>query len=219
MAYSQIRTHSRTKKGLFLSTPVSLLITTILKCGPVLHKNEAFQNTSTFWNFHFNVLIMDPRISHVQAWANLKYSSRKNIITKIHTYFQALRLGIAQIIVFWAITPCKLINFFRVLYEHATYIFRVTDFKFRWILNWERKCVVYIGVLQWLWPIIITERDERTDLVPTQRGMESAVSSLGLKTTVKIEAACSSELWEKTCHPTRCNPRRLSFGRKLIPIS
>jgi hypothetical protein len=70
---------------------------------------------------------MDPRKSHVQASANLKYSSRKNIITKIYTYFQALRVGIAQMIVFSAITPCKLINFFRILEEHATCIFRVTD--------------------------------------------------------------------------------------------
>jgi hypothetical protein len=41
------------------------------------------------------------------------------------------------------------------------------------------------------------ERDERTDLVPTKRGMKSAVFSSGLKTTVKTEAACSSELWEQ----------------------
>jgi hypothetical protein len=47
-----IFTNSNTFKGkkrpAFLSMPVSLLITTASKCGPVLRKDEEFQNTSTF---------------------------------------------------------------------------------------------------------------------------------------------------------------------------
>jgi hypothetical protein len=59
------------------------------------------------------------------------------------------------------------------------------------------------------WPIIIMEKDERTDLAPPQTGMEDVLFSSGLNTMVKIEAAHSSKLWEQICHPTRCNPKRL----------
>jgi hypothetical protein len=117
-------------------------------------------------------------------------------------------------IVFSAITPCKLIIFFSVLEEHATYLFRVPD----WILHWQRKCLVYIGVLQWLWPIVITERTRRQILFLRKREWRVWYSLQAWKRLWRSKQHVRSNCGNKLVFLPGVTPEDYNLGGNYFPF-
>jgi hypothetical protein len=92
--------------------------------------------TWTYWSWILGQVM--PGMSKSEIPFEKKYNYEMNI------YFQAFTASIAQLIVFWAITPCRIICLFR-RFGGTCYLHLQGDrLRFRGMLKWEKKmCRLY----------------------------------------------------------------------------